>query len=90
MDHMGQALRSTPYELRTRRRGVVSSRMWLARLMESEESEGSGDSNGGRDVVRNPAIKLLDFYSRDLWLQEGQSAVVQQTPMAVGRSVGRR
>ncbi|XXH02557.1 hypothetical protein Hte_008934 [Hypoxylon texense] len=63
---------------------VVSSATWLARL---KESEGAGDSDAGEDVRRNPAVKLLDFYNRGLWPQEGQSGIVSQAPMAIRRSV---
>lgn len=63
---------------------VVSSMTWLARLKERGDR---GDSNAGEDVLRNPAVKLLDFYSRGLWPQEGQSAIVPQAPMVVSRSV---
>ncbi|KAI0173508.1 hypothetical protein GGR52DRAFT_580130 [Hypoxylon sp. FL1284] len=63
---------------------VVSSAVWLARLKDSEDA---GDGKVGEDVMRNPAIKLLDFYGRGLWPQEGQSATAPQTPMAVRRSM---
>ena len=63
---------------------VVSPATWLARL---EENEDGGSSNAGEDVLRNPAVKLFEFYSQGLWPQEGHSAIVQQAPMAVSRSV---
>ncbi|KAI1212601.1 putative NRPS-like enzyme [Annulohypoxylon truncatum] len=61
---------------------VVSSSVWLRRL---QEAAADGESNDLMSTATsNPAIKLVSFYSNDLWADKG----VGSKPMSVERALG--
>ncbi|KAI1445617.1 putative NRPS-like enzyme [Annulohypoxylon stygium] len=63
--------------------GVISSSSWLDRLQEAA----AGDSSDlTRTAKSNPAIKLVSFYSNDLWAGKDSESKLMSVERALGAS----
>ncbi|KAI1439035.1 acetyl-CoA synthetase-like protein [Xylaria sp. CBS 124048] len=67
---------------------MVPPAEWLSRLRRSEKTDTDMEfTKSSETMLKNPAIKLLDFYSGVLWPGEAETAT--RKPMVVQRSVSR-
>ncbi|KAK5635634.1 hypothetical protein RRF57_011346 [Xylaria bambusicola] len=66
---------------------VVSPEIWLEVLQKTAETDGNEAGAGLISLVtKNPALKLVDFYSESLWPRLSENAQTQ-SPMDVTRAV---
>ncbi|KAI0883762.1 putative NRPS-like enzyme [Annulohypoxylon maeteangense] len=84
-DVLVPAIREVARERLGRRLDVVSSSAWLGRL---REAAANADADGDliSTATSNPAIKLVSFYSNDLWADEGAGSKLMSVERALRAS----